>query len=247
MNTSTQPHHGVAEFLKDVIPSFNKMGLAGFVWLAILLVPAVYAVFKAGRESAPQPTQPAPVVLPEQKEAIQSLNKVIADQNATIAELRRESASLRAEIGKLADENAKARASVDAAKRSLEATKVDQAGQRSAGSLENRPKAEVAPRAETPAVAAPTQSRSTRKEVTLTTGDAMRVRDDVTVTLNDVNQNGAFLMINGGIYNYQRVGNRIDLSVKSRERCFLEILSLASKDLAPGRVRADLVCEPRAE
>ena len=174
----------------------------------------------------------------------------LADENAgrkeEIGQLRQDLTALRQENSKLVEELAKGRASVDAMKKSLEASKAEEAARRSSVTPEPKAQASLTPKLETPVEVAPAPSRTTRKEVILTTGDAMRVRDDVTVTLSDVNQNGAFLMINGGIYNYQRIGNRIDLSVKSRERCFLEILSLTPKDPAPGRVRADLVCEPRA-
>ncbi len=177
--------------------------------------------------------------------------KKLVDENAgkivELGWLRQEVSTLRSENQRLTDLAAKSDTEARQIRKNLEEVRDEQADLK-----QSRARAAVANSSpQTPAEIIPLSSiapvphRVTKRELTLATGDAMRVRADLTITLQYVKSYGASLVINGERYGSKKIGSRIPLSVRSQEKCFLEIISYTGEQVTPGKVRADLVCEPK--
>ena len=86
--------------------------------------------------------------------------------------------------------------------------------------------------------------KTQRTEITLARQSPVVINDELTVTLNYVNPNGAEIRVNGGNNPYQKPGNRINVKAIKDMRCFLEIMSLSQANAEPQTARVELVCTP---
>lgn len=249
MNTSTPPHHGVTDFVKDVSVSFNKMGFAGFVWLIGVAVPTTYAIFKAGRETAA-----APQAFPEQKEAIQGLNQVIANQKVAVDQKDKELQRLNRELTELAGK-------LDLTTRRLQTTEAEAsrlkhdlnlAAARTTGSPSIEQAKDATPAAQNPATSAGMKPASAvpaaksistqRKSIELVAGRPALIDHTLTVTLNYTRSFGGQFVINGSKYSSQTIGARIDVSAAVGKKCFLEVMTLSPDSVLPQTAQLDYVC-----
>lgn len=170
----------------------------------------------------------------------------LADENAfklvEIERLRQTVASLKLEGQRLSELAAKHSSEFQEAQKNLEAARDQQKSaqpEKASITLQNSGVTESL--SSIPPAASPLK----KNELTLVAGDAMRIRDDLTITLEYVKRYGAFLLINGRKEGYNTVGSRIQLPVLSQEKCYLEIISHTAEQVVPGKVRADMVCVPK--
>ena len=95
-----------------------------------------------------------------------------------------------------------------------------------------------------PPSAATSSPKTQRTEITLARQSPVVINDELTVTLNYVNRNGAEIRVNGGNNPYQMPGNRINVKAIRDMRCFLENMSISQANEEQQTARVDLVCTP---